>query len=141
MTTNSIPLEDAETMVLSSTQAARKARRATRWFRVFIVLQAAYAFAFTLAIDVAEVPYWQAFAPLMVATISIWMIACLYRQTLPRYGLRNMGIAVATWFALYTLMFDPALQLLNMSSPWWWVLAGVVAITPMLACLFVSSRR
>lgn len=141
MSTNRVSIEDAETVMLSGAQAAKRARRATLWFRLFIVLQAAYAFAFTLAIDVAEVPYWQAFAPLLVATISIWVVACLHRQTVPRYGLRNMGIAMATWFALYTLMFDPALQLLNVTSAWWWVLAGFVAITPILACLFVSSRR
>jgi hypothetical protein len=52
-----------------------------------------------------------------------------------------MGIALATWFALYTLMFDPALQLFGLSSSWWWVLAGVVAVTPILACLLASSRR
>lgn len=76
-----------------------------------------------------------------MATISIWMIAFRYRQSVPRNGLRNMGIALATWFALYTLMLDPALQLFGLSSPWWWVAAGMIAITPMLACLLPSSRR
>ncbi|WP_336662577.1 hypothetical protein [Leucobacter sp. USHLN154] len=141
MSTNYISTDDARTLVVASEKAARDARRATLWFRVFVSLQAAYTLAFTLSIDVAGVPYWQAFAPLVVATISIWMIAFRYRQSVPRNGLRNMGIALATWFALYTLMLDPALQLFGLSSPWWWVAAGMIAITPMLACLLPSSRR
>ena len=117
------------------------ARRATRWFRVFVIAQAAYALAFTLSIDVFGVPYWKAFAPFALVTISIWMIALRYRRSVPRTGLRNMGIALCTWFAVYTLMFDPALQLVGASSPWWWVAAGVVAVSPVVLCVFASSRR
>lgn len=104
-------------------------------------IAAAYALAFTVSIDVAGVGYWKAFAPFVLATLCIWMIAFRYRQSVPRHGLRNMGIAVATWFALYTLMLDPALQLFRLSSPWWWVLAGIIAVTPIVVCLFASSRR
>lgn len=122
-------------------RASRDARRATRRFRAFVAMQAAYALAFTLSIDLAGVDYWKAFAPFMLVTLCLWMIAFQHRRTVPRHGLRNMGIAVATWFALHTLMFDPALQLFGLSSPWWWGLAGLVAVTPILACLFASSRR
>ncbi|GAA2101097.1 hypothetical protein GCM10009823_23770 [Brevibacterium salitolerans] len=108
---------------------------------MFVVMQAVYALAFTVSIDVAGVDYWKAFAPFLLVTMCIWMIALLHRQSAPRHGLRNMGIAVATWFALYTVMLDPALQLFGLSSPWWWVLAGVIAIGPIVACLFASSRR
>lgn len=141
MSANQISANEARTMVIASEQAARNARRTTRWFRVFVAAQAAYALAFTLSIDVAGVPYWQACAPLAVATISIWMIAFRFRRSVPRNGLRNTGIALATWFSLYTLMLDPALQLFELSAPWWWVAAGIFAITPLLACLMPSSRR
>lgn len=141
MIENKVSVDDATRMVAVGEKAAQDARRATRWFRVFVIMQAAYALAFTLSIDVAGVDYWKAFAPFVLVTLCIWMIAFQHRRTVPRYGLRNMGIAVATWFVLYTLMFDPALQLFGLSSPWWWVLAGVVAVTPILACLFASSRR
>lgn len=141
MPDNQISADDATRLVAAGEKAGRDARRATRWFRAFIVLQAAYALAFTLSIDVASVDYWNAFAPFLLATVCIWMIALLHRQSAPHHGLRNMGIAVATWFALYTLMLDPALQLFMLSSPWWWVLAGVVSVSPILACLLTSSRR
>jgi len=141
MSENKFSVEDATHLVAVGEKAAQDARRATRWFRVFVVMQAAYALAFTLSLDIAKVNYWKAFAPFLLVTLCIWMIAFRYRESIPRHGLRNMGIAVATWFALYTLMLDPALQLFGLSSPWWWVLAGVVSITPILACLFASSRR
>lgn len=111
------------------------------WFRVFVVMQAAYSLAFTVSIDVAGIDYWKVFAPFLLGTACIWMIALQHRRSAPRHALRSMGIAVATWFALYTLMLDPALQLFGLSSPWWWVLAGVVSVSPILACLFASSRR
>ncbi|MFS0712535.1 hypothetical protein ABC195_01535 [Microbacterium sp. 2P01SA-2] len=141
MTQNHFAYDDAARMVAVGTKAEKDARRATRWFRIFVVAQAAYALAFTLSIDVAGVGYGKAFAPFLLATLCIWTIAFRYQRSVPRHGLRNMGIAVATWFALYTLMLDPAFQLLQLSSPWWWVLAGVVSISPILACLFRSSRR
>lgn len=141
MTKTFLSIEDATRMVAAGDQAAQNARRATRWFRAFVLLQAAYVLAFTLSIDVAGVGYWKAFAPFVLATLCIWTIALLHRQSVPRHGLRNMGIAVATWFALHTLMLDPALQLFQLSSPWWWVLAGIISVTPIVACLFASSRR
>lgn len=141
MSENTFSVNDATRMVAVGEQASQHARRATRWFKVFVLLQAAYALAFTLSIDVAGVGYWKAFPPFVLVTLCIWLIAFLHRQSVPRHGLRNMGIAVATWFALYTLMLDPALQLFQLSSPWWWVFAGVIAVTPILACLFASSRR
>ena len=141
MSKNTIAIGDATRMVAVGEQAAQYATRATRWFRAFVLLQAAFALAFTLSIDVTGVGYWRAFAPFALATLCIWMIAFLRRQSAPRNGLRNMGIAVATWFALYTLMLDPTLQLFQLSSPWWWVLAGIISVTPILACLFPSSRR
>lgn len=141
MTQNNFAYDDASRMVAVGTKAEKDARRATRWFRIFVVLQAAYALAFTLSIDVAGADYWKAFLPFVLASVCIWMIALRSERSAPRNGMRNMGIAVATWFALYTLMLDPALQLLQLSSPWWWVLAGVVSISPILACLFPSSRR
>ena len=104
-------------------------------------MQALYALAFTLSIDIVGVNYRKAFAPFVLTTMCIWMIAFRHQQSIPRHGLRNMGIAVATWFVLYTLMLDPALQLFEISSPWWWILAGIIAITPNLACLFASSHR
>ncbi|MEW2008433.1 MULTISPECIES: hypothetical protein [Microbacterium] len=134
-------VEEAAQQLADTERIGREARRATRWFRIFVIAQATYALAFTLSIDVADVPYWKAFAPFALVTISIWMIAVRYRRSVPRNGFRNMGIALCTWFALYTLMFDPALQLVGASSPWWWVLAGVVAVAPILACVFASSRR
>lgn len=134
-------VDDATRLVAAGEKAEADARRAVRWFRVFVVMQAVYALAFTVSIDVAGVDYWKAFAPFLLVTLCIWMIALQHRQSAPRHGLRNMGIAVATWFVLYTLMLDPALQLFGASSPWWWVLAGVIAISPILACLFASSRR
>ena len=112
-----------------------------RWFRIFVTMQALYALAFTLSIDIVGVNYRKAFAPFVLTTMCIWMIAFRHQQSIPRHGLRNMGIAVATWFVLYTLMLDPALQLFEISSPWWWILAGIIAITPTLACLFASSHR
>lgn len=57
MSTNYISTDDARTLVVASEKAARDARRATLWFRVFVSLQAAYTLAFTLSIDVAGVPY------------------------------------------------------------------------------------
>ena len=141
MSENTFSVDDATRMVAVGEQAAQQAKRATRWFKVFVLLQAAYALAFTLSIDVAGVGYWKAFAPFVLATLCIWMIAFRYWRFVPRHGLRNMGIALATWFALYTLMLDPALQLFQLSSPWWWVLAGIIAVTPIVACLFASSRR
>lgn len=134
-------VDDATRLVAAGEKAETDARRAVRWFRVFVTMQAAYALAFTVSIDVAGVDYWKAFAPFLLVTSCIWMIALQHRRSAPRHGLRNMGIAVATWFALYTLMLDPALQLFGASSPWWWVLAGMVSVTPILACVFANSRR
>lgn len=134
-------LIDAKSLVVASERAEADALHAIRWFRVFVAAQAAYALAFTLSLDIAGVDYWVAFAPFALATTCIWFLAFQYRRAIPRHGLRNMGIAVAVWFTLYTLMLDPALQLFQLTSLWWWVLAGVVAISPMLACLFASSRQ
>lgn len=141
MTDLHFSVDDAIARMAAGEEIAVKAHRATRWFKWFVFLQAAFALAFTLSIDVATVPYWNAFALWLLATLSLWSTASLHRRSAPRNGLRNMGTAVATWFALYTLMFDPALQLVGASSPWWWVLAGVIAISPILACFPASSRK
>lgn len=137
---SSTPTTAAAEQLAATTRIAGEAKRATRWFRWFAIVQALFALSFTLSVDVAGTPYWPAFLVLGLATGSLWFKAVLLRHSAPRYGLRNMGIAMATWFALYTLMLDPALQLFGLSSPWWWVLAGVIAASPIAACAFSSSR-
>ena len=132
---------DAADLMASGERTARAARRVRRWFRVFVVLQSLNALAFTLSIDVAGVDYWRALAPFLLATSCLWLLAVMQRTALPRHGLRNMGIALASWFVLYFLMLDPAVQLLSLTSPWWRVVAGIVSVSPTLACWFASSRR
>ncbi|MFD3683813.1 hypothetical protein ACFWTE_03175 [Nocardiopsis sp. NPDC058631] len=133
--------DDAASRVSTSQEVGARALRAVRWFRWFVALQTVFALAFTLSIDVFGAPYWIAFALLLLASAPVWATAYRHSLSAPRHGLRNTGIAVATWFALYTLMLDPALQLVGVSSPWWWVLAGTVAASPIAACLWASSRR
>lgn len=140
MSQNRISVEDARALITSDVKISAEARRAVRWFRWFVVAQTFFALSFTISLDLLHVPYWNAFVPMALGTASIWMVAYLQRRSAPRYGLRNMGIAVATWFALYTLMLDPALQLVGATSSWWWALVGIVAASPILACLFASSR-
>lgn len=108
-----------------------------RWF---VVAQTFFSLSFTISLDVRHMPYWNAFVPMLLGTASIWMVAYLQRRSAPRHGLRNMGIAMATWFALYTLMLDPALRLVGATSSWWWALAGIIAASPILARLSASSR-
>ncbi|MBM7088304.1 hypothetical protein G3I31_07720 [Streptomyces sp. SID9913] len=141
MTGNSIPVVEAAACLAAGDKAAAEARRATRWFPAFVVLQAGLALAFTCAVDVFHVSYWTAFALLVLGSGTAWTTALRHRVSAPRHGLRNAGIAVATWWTLYTLMLDPALQLVGATSPWWWVLAGLIAVSPIGACLFASSRR
>ncbi|MFD6096208.1 hypothetical protein ACFVWN_11510 [Nocardiopsis flavescens] len=141
MSQNNFTFDDASSRVAEGRRIGARARRAALWFRWFVALQAAFALAFTLAIDVFRAPYWIAFALLLLASAFLWTTAFRHRLSAPRHGLRNTGIAVATWFALYTLMLDPSLQLVGASSPWWWVLAGTVAVSPIAACLWASSRR
>lgn len=133
-------MSEAAERLDTTARIAGEAKRATRWFRWFAIMQALFALSFTLSVDVAGTPYWPAFLVLGLATGSLWFKAVLLRHSAPRYGLRNMGIAMATWFALYTLMLDPALQLFGLTCPWWWVLAGVIAASPIAACAFSSSR-
>jgi len=141
MSQHSISVDEARALIASDAKISAEARRAVRWFRWFVVVQAFFALSFTISLDVFHTPYWNAFAPMLLGTVSIWMAALLHRRSAPRDGLRNMGIAMATWFALYTLMLDPALQLVGATSSWWWALAGIVAVSPILACLSASSRR
>ncbi|WP_030743086.1 hypothetical protein [Streptomyces sp. NRRL F-5135] len=136
-----ISADEAVACVAAGEKAGAEARRATRWFPAFVGLQAGFALAFTFAVDVFHVYYWTAFGLLSLGSVSIWTIALRNQVSAPRNGLRNMQIAVATWFALYTLMLDPALQLVGATRPWWWMLAGVIAVSPIVACLFASSRR
>lgn len=136
-----IPLDEARSRLAANERINNDARRATRWFPIFVGLQAVLAFAFTTAIDVVGVPYWSVAGILLLASSCLWITAFRHQLSAPRHGLRNMGIAVATWFVLYTWMLDPALQLVGASSVWWWVAAGLVSISPMTACFFPGSRQ
>jgi hypothetical protein len=141
MSQHHISFDEARARLESIGKVSTEARRAVRWFRWFVCVQAFFALSFTISLDVAGTPYWKAFAPMLLGTVSIWTAALLHRRSAPRHGLRNMGIAVVTWFVLYTWMLDPALQLVGAEWPGWWVLAGLVAVSPVLACLSASSRR
>ena len=141
MTQHHISADEARALIATNAKISIEARRAVRWFRWFVIVQAFFALSFTISLDVFHTPYWRAFAPMLLGTGSIWMTAFLHRRSAPRDGLRNMGIAVATWFVLYTWMLDPALQLVGATSSWWWALAGLIAVSPILACLSASSRR
>lgn len=141
MSQHNISFDEARLRLQTVEKVSTEARRAVRWFRCFVVVQAFFALSFTISLDVVGTSYWKAFLPMLLGTVSIWSTALLHRRSAPRHGLRNMGIAVATWFVLYTWMLDPALQLVGATSPVWWVLAGVVAVSPVLACLSASSRR
>lgn len=141
MTGNSISVVEAAACLAAGDKAAAEARRATRWFPAFVVAQAGLALGFTCAVDVFHLSYWPAFAVLVLGSVAVWTTALRHRVSAPRHGLSHVGIAVATWWTLYTLMLDPALQLVGATSPWWWALAGLIAVSPIGACLFASSRR
>ncbi|WP_285026092.1 hypothetical protein [Plantibacter sp. ME-Dv--P-122b] len=141
MTQQHFPLDEAHVRLATNEKISSEARRAARWFPWFVIVQACFALSFTVSVDVFHTPYWSAFVPMLLGTASIWLVALLRRRSAPRDGIRNMEIAVVTWFVLYTWMLDPALQLVGATSSWWWVLAGVVAVSPILVCLSASSRR
>lgn len=132
---------DASVRLDALTEIGAQARRATRWFPWFVGLQGIACLAFTLVIDLTTAAWWTSAAILLLVSIPLWVVALRSRRSAPRHGMRNMGIAVMSWFVLHTLMLDPALQLIGASSPWWWVLIGMIAVSPIAACLLPSSRR
>ena len=141
MNENKASVRDAATCLAAGEAAAIQARRVTRWFKVFAWLHAGAAFAFTLAVDVFEAPFWPAAGSLVVFFSMLWGVALRNRVAAPRYGMRNVGIAFATWFVVYFVMLDPALQLFGAVSSAWWVGAGIIAASPFAACAFPSSRQ
>lgn len=141
MLSNQISPDQARQQLDQATQVAAHAQRATRWFPWLSVSHAVTVLAYTIAIDVAGAPWVPSTTVLAVLLALQWSAVLRNKQSAPRLWVRDMGIALATWAVLYFLMLDPALQLVDAGASGWWVLAGVVAASPLAACAFASARR